>query len=100
MFLPKSLFTPTFIGRVLDHIYVLRVLWTFKEGELEIVNSMNPCEPIREWRRSNPGLVMMLRVVSLLTISQRVAVVMLADARDSESYPICRFNGCSTLQFV
>ncbi|KAM6490731.1 hypothetical protein JOM56_014074 [Amanita muscaria] len=59
-----SLFTPMFMARILDHNYVLRVLWMFKEGRLQIVHdSMNTCESLREWRRSNSGLVMMLRVM-------------------------------------
>ncbi|KAM6490740.1 hypothetical protein JOM56_014083 [Amanita muscaria] len=73
------LFTSMFMGRILDRNYVLRVSCVFKEGSLEIVhNSMN-YEPIEEWRRSNPGSVMMLRVVSPLTNSQKV-VVTIADA--------------------
>lgn len=36
----------------------------FKEGGLKIVHdSMNTYEPIKEWRRSNPNSVMMLRVM-------------------------------------
>ncbi|KIL63015.1 hypothetical protein M378DRAFT_737239 [Amanita muscaria Koide BX008] len=58
------MFTPTFMARFLDRNYVLRVLWMFEEGKLKIVHdSMDTCQSIREWRGSNPSLVMMLRVM-------------------------------------